>query len=286
MAKLTELMGIPYPSEGDDPWWAVWESFVSALDAALYAGREDASLVLFTAGYFLYESTGSTLRWTEELAIQDPRTGYRAKVAAQSISLAAGQVAYVTMPRNMTADVTLGVSVASSLPDDGDSFPLALVAQVGAVNVCVLRGRVLIDGVPYFPSLRVLEAEKLLDGTGPAPVNFAQFSDADFFGFEFRYAIQRVNGSAVAGRIGRVRVMRDVDGSQQNIEDESVDSLGGDPGITFTATSGSGKFGVSYTATATGEDAVLIPHSLTVYPLLGGLIPVGAGAQGGGGMQG
>lgn len=281
MAKQTVLTGLPYPSEGDDPWWTVWESFMAALDAGLHAAWEDSGLTLFTAGYLLYKPTGSTLTWSAEIAIYDPRTGFRVKVAAGSVAMTSGQVAYVAIPRNMAADTVGTVVAASSLPSDADSFPLAILPQIGTVYACVFRdGTLLADGVPFWPTLKMLEMQKLLDGSGPSPVVAAQFADADFFGFELHYSIQRMSGTTVTGRIGRVRVIRDADGAQQTVNDDFTDSPGGAPGITFTATASGGTFGLSYTATSTGADGVLIAHSLKAYPLLGGLIPIGAGGTG------
>lgn len=117
---ITNRMAIPFPSENQDPFYEQFVGMVDALDASLYAGREDRQVVLMDGGVFTFVvDPGSglgTLTWTSTISIAAPITGFLWFISAGSLALLEGEVFYVNIPRAPLTNVSVTARQAAQVP--------------------------------------------------------------------------------------------------------------------------------------------------------------------------
>jgi len=124
---ITPRISIPYPSENQDPFYEQFVGMVNALDASLYAGREDRQLVLMDGGAFHFVvdpgTNIATLSWTGTINIAAPITGFLWFIGAGSINLLEGEVFYVNLPRAPLTNVSVTAQHAAQVPSsDADTL--------------------------------------------------------------------------------------------------------------------------------------------------------------------
>jgi hypothetical protein len=124
--ETTERVGLPYPSADEDPWFASFQSFVDAVDAGLFATREDRGAIAMGGGAFAWDAGASLLSWSATLSILSAPTGLLWNLAADSIELSDGEILYVPVVRGPLNNTTVEAAKASSLPANDSAFPLAV----------------------------------------------------------------------------------------------------------------------------------------------------------------
>lgn len=122
-------MNWPFPAEDQDPWYEVFEDYVTQNDASGFASREDRNLVFSGGGVFSW--TADTVAWTETIEILSTIAGFKITVAPNSVEVTDGQVMYLDLTRAPTANVATTVQVASQAPSTDTSYVLAV--RVGSV---------------------------------------------------------------------------------------------------------------------------------------------------------
>jgi len=113
MPKVTPKVGLTYQSQYENPWYGSFEQFVTGVDRYLFASVEDRNLILFGGGTVGW--SGGVLSWSEDLHFWTPSTGALQTLAAGSVSLVAGQAAYVTLTRGAGRTVTLTLSTGTTI---------------------------------------------------------------------------------------------------------------------------------------------------------------------------
>lgn len=156
---------IPYPSENQDPFYDAFVSMVNAIDAALYAEREDRQIVLMGGGtvtFIVDGGTGAaTLTWTLPISISAPLTGFRWEVPSPSPSLVLveGDAVYVELVRSPTQNITLTALKAPQVPSSNDAL---LVGIRKGSHFYFRNGRSLANG----DSLEILDVTIGTGGSG------------------------------------------------------------------------------------------------------------------------
>ncbi len=127
----TPRMQWPFPSENQDPWFDGMESYFIAADASGYAGRENDQLVLSGGGDVSFNA--SVVGWTENIDIFAAYTGYKWTIEGPSqFTLEDGQIAYVTLTRAPSRNLTITPVVSYQLPV-GDNTVVFAVRNGSAV---------------------------------------------------------------------------------------------------------------------------------------------------------
>ena len=91
---VTTLLGNTYPDENQDPYWTTIRNFFLAEDEWLQANYEDKSILVFGGGTMTL--IGSTFSWSAPLYIVSQRSVTKITIAASSVTVADGEVLYVT----------------------------------------------------------------------------------------------------------------------------------------------------------------------------------------------
>lgn len=141
----TSKMIWPYPNKDVDPWFDIFESMVSAMDASGYASREDRSIVLTGAGVVSFAASSGSLSWTAAIVMLSPIAGFKMTLPAGSVVLHDGQALYVNVTRSPVAALTLSTNVANQVPNTDAAMMLAI--RSGSV-VYWRNGAASVDGVP------------------------------------------------------------------------------------------------------------------------------------------
>lgn len=152
----TERMQWPYPSENQDPWYESFRSLMQGQDASGYASREDRHVVLFGGGTMTFTASSGLLTWANPISILAAISGFKWYVAAGSINLNDGQVAYVDLSRYPTTNTSLAIAAAAQVPSTDSA--MVLCVRIGD-KVFFRNGRSINDG----SSIELLDVET---GTG------------------------------------------------------------------------------------------------------------------------
>lgn len=117
---ITPRTRIPYPSEDQDPFFDDFEGMIQAVDASLYAEREDRQTVLMDGGLFTWNINPTTqigtLTWAGTINLSAPITGFKWFLTAGNVQLLDGEVFYVTLPRAPLTNLALVVRKGSQVP--------------------------------------------------------------------------------------------------------------------------------------------------------------------------
>lgn len=134
-----------FPNENMDPWYDAFAAFVDAVDASVYATREDRSVVLMSTATvsFNIAGVGGVLTWNAPIELLSPIAGFVESVSAGSVTLNDGDVLYMQVVRSPTSNQTLSFSVARSVPNTDDTL---LVAIRRGSTVYWRDGKVINDG--------------------------------------------------------------------------------------------------------------------------------------------
>lgn len=165
-------MGVPYPVEFEDPWYATFESTMGALDGHDFAGFEDRNLFVLKGGTFTWDATISTLTWTADIELNTPSTGNLQILAAGSQIIENGELWVVDATRGASDTVTLADTVGPQI--DPNDATVALAIRRGD-KLYFRNGRVLDDDdveevfegvVSSGPSTKPLDRNDLFTGDG------------------------------------------------------------------------------------------------------------------------
>jgi len=110
----TDRLGWIYPTEDQPNWWEIFAALINQQDADVWASLENGGLVLAGGGEIALDTSTNTLSWTEDLYVLSTLTGGRVTIAAGSVTLNDGNVAYVSVTRPLSSSYTATLSVTSS----------------------------------------------------------------------------------------------------------------------------------------------------------------------------
>jgi hypothetical protein len=127
---ISTRMAWPYPLENSESWYESFRSMVEAQDASGYAAREDRNLILAGGGTVTWDGSTSLLTWTDYIDIISPISGFKVRIAAGSITIAADQLLYLDLVRAPTRNISTELTTGSQIPTTDTALLLAV--RVGA----------------------------------------------------------------------------------------------------------------------------------------------------------
>ena len=117
--KLTPRMSYPYPSEGEQPFFTVYQAGEFARDASHYAHSENHNFVLAGGGTFSWDAGTSTLSWTDPIFILGFATNNFLTIDAQSVVIEDGQVVFFNVLRLLKTNPTIPLEIGSRIEKSG-----------------------------------------------------------------------------------------------------------------------------------------------------------------------
>lgn len=136
----------PYPDETSRPWDASFAAMVNALDAALYANREDRNFAMAGGGLMAFTASTGLLTWAANIEVFSPITGFLIQIAPGSVVLQDGQIAYITIVRNPQKSITALMTVGNVVPNEPSGDDQFLIGWRRGSVVHFRDGLVLADG--------------------------------------------------------------------------------------------------------------------------------------------
>lgn len=137
----------PFPNENSNPWAAVFEAMVDAIDTSLYAAREDRNLIILGGGNMSFTAGSGVLTWAADIDIFSPITGYLIRIQGPGlVTLSDGQICYITLTRNPQTLIIASLQVASVVPNEPRGDDQLLIGLRKGLVVHFRDGFVLGDG--------------------------------------------------------------------------------------------------------------------------------------------
>lgn len=100
---VTPRNSFPYPDEREQPYYQNFVAGVFAEDAAMWANADNGNLLFRGGGTFTWDSGTGALTWSTTITVTGKADAFAATIAAGSIVIADGEVAFFQMPRLLTA---------------------------------------------------------------------------------------------------------------------------------------------------------------------------------------
>jgi hypothetical protein len=150
-------MGIVYPAQYAEEWYATWRSMMSMVDGHHFAAFEDRNLFVMGGGTWSFNSTTGEVSWSSSLVLATPSTGNPQTLSSGSKVLQDGEMLTVDVSRGASAPASLAAAVESTIAP-GES----------TVALCIRYGSAL-----YFRNGSVLGAGSsaaVFSGSTAAPV--------------------------------------------------------------------------------------------------------------------
>lgn len=142
MAKSPRL-DWPLPDNSQGFTYEAFVDLVNEIDASVYATREDRQLVLMNGGNFSFNATSGVLSWSSSLEILSATHGILWTVAAGSVTLTDGALAYVNLVRGASVNTTVTISTGTRVPSTDAALLIAIRRND---RVYFRNAKVLIDG--------------------------------------------------------------------------------------------------------------------------------------------
>jgi len=162
----TSRLGITYPDEKSRSWFDSFTAMMGQIDEALYAGREDRNIVLSGGGTFTFSASTGVLAWTSAIAVLAPITGYQWQIAAGNVTLADGQLFYITVARGPQSTSSYSTVVGATVPNEPFGDSQLLIGWRSGSRVYFRNGLSIYSG----------ETKSLL---GPSPQGWVTVMDLD-----------------------------------------------------------------------------------------------------------
>jgi hypothetical protein len=116
MTTETRRLRIPYPSDGQDPYYPAFDAMVKAIDAMGFADVSDRNTLFYGGGTILWE-VGAKLTFDEPINYVEPTYGQRQVMnpPANPIAIPAGHFLVTELSRGSTSSVDLEPIVVSGV---------------------------------------------------------------------------------------------------------------------------------------------------------------------------
>lgn len=145
MSESSSRMRWPYPSEGQDPFFATYQAQISAQDASAFALVENQNIFIMAGGTITWAASSGLLSWATSIELNSAQTGFKWSISPGSITLADGECFYVDLSHNPVVSTSVVAAKASKLPSTGLDTVLLLGVRNGA-RVYFRGGKVIQDG--------------------------------------------------------------------------------------------------------------------------------------------
>ena len=129
MAETTDRMGVPYPSENQNPYYSTFESMANELDQLNFAWFNHINTIVAGGGTISWSS--GTLSFTADIDIVSPTHGVKQTIplAESGISVQSGAFLYVTL--------SLGPTTVSEMTDANGRLLVSTSPAVGKTTYVI-----------------------------------------------------------------------------------------------------------------------------------------------------
>lgn len=142
---LTSRMQFPFPDEYSDPWFDAFVTLMNALDASLYAGREDRNIILMGGGAILFDAGAATLSWASDIELLAANTGYKWIITAGALTgVVSGKLLTVSLTRGPLANTVVTLSLEDHVSQTDDAL---VIGVVSGTHLYFRNGAVAQDGI-------------------------------------------------------------------------------------------------------------------------------------------
>lgn len=119
--KVSQFLGIPYPSEECDPFYDQFEGMILTQEQILFYNKMFGNMFLTGGGTRTWIVGSSSLTWTSDFIVPVPHWGRKITIPygpdglTRSATLQDGQALVIKPPMSLSANIALNFQVASQL---------------------------------------------------------------------------------------------------------------------------------------------------------------------------
>lgn len=190
MTNETRRLHIPYPSDGQDPYYPAFDAMVKALDAIGFSDVSDRNTLLYGGGEVSWDD--SEVFFTQDISFVEPSYGQRQVISPLSapLNIPSAHFLYTELSRGTTSPVSLEPMVGSGInlnintlvlawhnPDDGSliwrsgarQIPGEVIGDVGNSAASDAHPYLLISAAAQLPNSRRLSPASGIELTDEGP---------------------------------------------------------------------------------------------------------------------
>lgn len=130
----TPRLLLPYPDQNSNPFFAVFQAMVLAIDASLYTPREDRNILIFGGGTMSFSASSGVLTWSAPVNLFASVTGHNWIIPTGNVVLQDGELFYITVARAPQSNTTYTPKVGAFTPNQPNGDNQILIGlRVGSV---------------------------------------------------------------------------------------------------------------------------------------------------------
>lgn len=138
---------IPYPDENSNPFFDSFVAMINAIDASIYATRENRDIVIMNGGAVTWTASSGALTWAADIELYSSIVGYVWRIAGPgSVTLNDGDLVYLTLVRAPVANVVIPTHIGQRVPNVVRGDDQLLLAVRRGSRVYFRNGKVINDG--------------------------------------------------------------------------------------------------------------------------------------------
>lgn len=206
MTNETRRLHIPYPSDGQDPYYPAFDAMVKALDAIGFSSVSDRNSLLYGGGEVRWGN--GAISFSDDIVFVEATYGQRQVMSPpdEPISIPPGHFLYTELSRGATSSVSLEAIVGNSIdinintsvmawhnPSDGSLIWRSGARQINGEVIGDVGNSAASDSHPY---LLTSAAAQLPNARRLSPANGIEFTD---FGPQGNFTIGLLPTGVTAG---------------------------------------------------------------------------------------
>lgn len=244
----------PFPDENSNPWAAVFESMVDAIDTSLYTIREDRNIIIMGGGTMTFTAGTGVLTWAADIDLFAAVTGYLWRIQPGNTTVADGQLIYITVTRAPQSLTTYTMLIGSQTPNEpaGDNHILIGVRRGSKIHF--RDGFLISDG----DSLNVFDTSGggsagavIFDGGSPLNMRGARTSGQSPIN-NTKSGIVNLGSRSTGASVGATKDFATIGGGDQNVASGDYATV---PGGLGNVASGNFSFAVGQNCVAFGTNS-------------------------------
>lgn len=115
MSRKTSRLRIPFPEEGEDPWFDSFRGMMNGVDDIVFSIAQDRNLIFEGGGKWELDTGLDLVSWSKRLEVYQNLTGFKLFVESASVQVEDGWIGYIEMARSPEDNIETEINSASSL---------------------------------------------------------------------------------------------------------------------------------------------------------------------------
>lgn len=123
MARETDRLEIPFPDQGENPYFNTFKSMMNNIDDRVFSAVVDRNLIIKGGGDWTFDAGNDTVSWSSDITIHSHVTGYRVNITGpDSVTIEDGWFGYGEIVRTPQSNSSISMQSAAKLSQSMDKL--------------------------------------------------------------------------------------------------------------------------------------------------------------------